>query len=528
MAAPLPELKRGRVVSRVIRAMRRARSVRIAAGFRLPRARRLGALMLSIGFLRAKRVGRPVRGAGAWGLLGALGAAMGIAVALAVASASPLSAQTPMDGTSRDIWGRAFAEVRAELGIDSLDRRFYRPTFSFAWPFSLVDEGRFKLDVSYLQRMNGDLEGVIDYWVRAGIEQRVSGAVSFEAVLNHFCRHLSSIANPYVLNLNELMARVVVRTEGWALGVGYGPFIGGSRGYDRLASFSLEAKPFLLEEASLAGEVKWVDFERFYYEGTLAVDLGGGLEIFARAAKHYDYPAAAYLGLRLRSDGPLGRYVGDFNATAGVYPYYGDHKLLALGTYRLGLVKDERRRFLATVDFQTPLLSGDGFFAQFWPDRMLHAVSAEYERVLPGGMRAAWYARYAIDMPVDKAVRFRSHTAVGLAVRNQSEFERLDKTLRFEAALGYDFAFKYDARLKLGAHARIGRGAVKAGGEFALEACSALQTGRARAFLSFGRTIETRPFVGIQKVAILAGLPAENSPFRQSLIFGVTFLKWMD
>jgi hypothetical protein len=131
-------------------------------------------------------------------------------------------------------------------------------------------------------------------------------------------------------------------------------------------------------------------------------------------------------------------------------------------------------------------------------------------------------------MPVDKAVRFRSHTAVGLVVRNQSEFERLDKTLRFEAALGYDFAFKYDARLKLGAHARIGRGAVKAGGEFALEACSALQTGRARAFLSFGKTIETRPFVGIQKVTILAGLPAENSPFRQSLIFGVTFLKWMD
>lgn len=463
-----------------------------------------------------------VRGAGA------LCAAASMGLALAAATAAPLAAQTPLDGTSRDIWGRALAEIRAELGIDSLDRRFYHPAFSFAWPFSLAGEGRFKLDVSFLQRMNGDLEGVIDYWVRAGIEQRVSRAVSFEAVLNHFCRHLSSIANPYVLNLNELMARVVVRTEGLTLGAGYGPYIGGSRGYDRLASFSLEAKPFLLEEASLAGEVKWVDFERFYYEGTLAVDLGGGLEIFARAAKHYDYPAAAYLGLRLRSDGPLGRYVGDFNATAGIYPYYGDHKLLALGTYRLGLVRDERRRFLATIDFQTPLLSGDGFFAQFWPDRMLHTAQAEYERVLPGGLRVAGYARYAVDMPVDKAMRFRSHTAVGLLVRNQPEFERLDKTLRFEAALGYDFAFKYDARLKLGANTRIGRGAVKAGGEFALEACSALQTGRAKAFLSFGKSIETRPFIGIQKVTILAGPPAADAPFRNSLIFGITFLKWLD
>jgi|GEM_PF-451148 len=454
--------------------------------------------------------------------------AVGLGLALAPAAASPLSAQTPLDGTSRDVWGRAMAAVRAELGIDSLDRRFYRPTFSFSWPFKLAGEGRFKLDVSYLQRMNGDLEGVIDYWVRAGVEKRVSGAVSIEAVLNHFCRHLSSVANPYILNLNELMARVVARMDGLTLGAGYGPYIGGSRGYDHLASFSLDAQPFLLEEASLSGEVKWVDFERFYYEGTLAIDLGGGLEIFLRAARHYDFPAAAYLGLRLRSDGPLGRYVSDFNATAGVYPYYGAHKLLALGTYRVGLVSDEKRRFLAAIDFQTPLLSGDGFFAQFWPDRMLHAVSAEYERTLPGGIRAAWYARYAIDMPVDKAVRFRSHLATGLLLRNQSEFERLDKPLRFEAALGYDFAFKYDARLKLGANTRLGRGGAKAGAEFILEANSAQQAGHARAFLSFGKTIETRPFVGIRKVAYLAGLPAEKSPFRNSLIFGVTFLKWMD
>ncbi len=317
--------------------------------------------------------------------------------------------------------------------------------------------------------MNGDLQGVIDYWVRVGAENRVwgddaGGSVSVEAVLNHFCRHLASIANPYVLNLNELMGRVVVRSGGAALGAGFGPFIGGSRGYGQLASFTLDAAPFLLPEASFAGELKWVDFERFYYEATLSVGLGGGAEIFLRAARHYDYPAAAYLGLRLRSNGPLSKHVGDFNATVGVYPYYDVHKLLVVGSYRLPILRGDDRRFLAAIDFQTPLLSGSGFWGQFWPDRMIHAASAEYERTLPGGMRAAWYARYVVDMPVDKAVRFRSHLATGLLLRNQPEFERLDKPIRFEVAAGYDFAFDFDARIKLGANARLGTGTGPGGG----------------------------------------------------------------
>jgi hypothetical protein len=466
---------------------------------------------------RRARAGEPARPAA-----GTVVIVLTVLTVLAASTPSRLQAQTTA------IWEKTQAEIAAELGIDNLDRRFYRPVFSFSWPFAIAGGGRLKLDVIYLQRMNGDLQGTIDYWVRVGAEKRVSDAVSFEAVLSHFCRHLSSIANPYVLNLNELMGRVVLRADGWTLGAGFGPYIGGSRGYDRLVSFSLDASPFLLPEASFSGEVKWVDFERFYYEATVAVGLGNGVEVFLRAARHYDYPAAAYLGLRLRSDGPLGRYVSDFNATAGVYPFYGTHKLLAAGTYRLMFVRREDRRFLAAIDFQTPLLSGDGFFAQFWPDRMLHAASAEYERTLPGGMRAAWYARYAVDMPVDKAVRFRSHLATGLLLRNQSEFERLDKPIRFEAAVGYDFAFDYDARLKLGANVKMPRGLAAAGAEFVLEANAERQSAHIKAFLSFGRTIETRPFIGIRKIIYLAGGPGASEAFRSSLIFGVTFLKWQE
>lgn len=458
----------------------------------------------------------------------------GLALAVAVATVFLLTVAPPAAGQdSSKARLLPQAEVKAELGIDSLDRRFYRPVFTFSWPAALLGGGRIKLEIDYLQRMNGDLQGVIDYWVRAGAEARISGgeegdSVSVEAVLNHFCRHLSSIANPYVLNLNELLGRVVVRSGGWALGAGLGPYVGGSRGYDHLASFTLDAAPFLLPEASFAGELKWVDFERFYYEATLSVGLGAGAEIFLRAARHYDFPAAGYIGLRLRSGGPAARQVGDFNATVGVYPYYDVHKLLVIGSYRLPILRRDDRRFLAAIDFQTPLLSGSGFFAQFWPDRMIHAVSGEYERLLPGGVRAAWYARYVIDMPVDKDVRFRSRLATGLLLRNQPEFERLDKPVRFEIALGYDFAFDYDARVKLGANAKLGRGPARAGAEFALEANAERQSAHAKAFLAFGREVEVRPFIGIRKIAYLAGGPPEPDPFRSRLTFGVTFLKWLD
>ncbi len=186
----------------------------------------------------------------------------GLALAVAVAAAFLLTVAPPAVGQDAPK-ARLLpqAEVKAELGIDSLDRRFYRPIFTFSWPVALLGSSRIRLEIDYLQRMNGDLQGVIDYWVRVGAENRVwgddaGGSVSVEAVLNHFCRHLASIANPYVLNLNELMGRVVVRSGGAALGAGFGPFIGGSRGYGHLASFTLDAAPFLLPEAIVRGRAE--------------------------------------------------------------------------------------------------------------------------------------------------------------------------------------------------------------------------------------------------------------------------------
>ncbi len=372
----------------------------------------------------------------------------------------PASAQT-----DEDAWTKSRAVVQTEIGIDSLQRRFYRPQFTLSWPLAVLGGSRAELDVSYLQRINGSQEGAIDYWVRGGLETRISDTVSFEVSLNHFCRHLTSVLNPYVLNLNELVGRFWVRRDDIELGLGYGPYIGGSRGYDDIMILDFNLPRLLIPELSLETEWKWANFRDVYYDAALSVGLTRGADIFIRATHHYAYPATAYIGLRFRSDGAIGRIVDKLDLEAGVYPYFNMHKLLVSGGYRLEFLHGPERRFFIDVDFRTPILSGSGFLGQFWPDHMLYDIAAQYERTLPGRLYGGWYARYFLDMPVDKALRFRSGLATGLALRNQPDFNRLDKPVRFEIAAGYDFVFAYDLRVRLGAQVKP-RGFIPAGSGF--------------------------------------------------------------
>jgi len=424
----------------------------------------------------------------------------------------------------RSEWTKPHASMQAEIGIDSLQRRFYYPRFSFDWPLALLSASRVSLDVSYLQRINGRQEGAIDYWVRGGLETRVADTVSFEVSLNHFCRHLTSVLNPYVLNLNELIGRVWVRRDDIELGLGYGPYIGGSRGYNDVMILNFNLPRLVLPELSLETEWKWVHSRDFYYDAALSIGLTRGTELFVRMTHHYAYPATAYFGLRFRSAGTIERIMDKFDLETGVYPYYNAHKLLVRGGYRLAFLDAENRRFFVDVDFRTPILSGSGFLGQFWPDHMLYDIAAQYERALPGGLLGGLYVRYFLDMPVDKALRFRSSLAMGLVLRNQPDFNRLDKPLRFDLAAGYDFVFAYDVRVRLGAQIKP-RGFVPLGADFRLDANKERQSVEFKVFGVLGKDFEARPFLGIRKITYLVGAPPPEL-FKNRLTAGVAFMKW--
>jgi len=411
-----------------------------------------------------------------------------------------------------------------EFGIDSLERKSYRPTWSFTFPVAFDGRSLAFADLSYWQRINGSLEGVVDFRLAAGLEHRLSSRLSVEASLNHFCRHLTSIRNSYVLNLNEAVGRVRIRGENASAGFGLGAYVGGSPGFSSLALFNLTVPGLLIDEMSLDAEIKWVNFSDILYEFGFAVELARGTEIFLRGVKTYELDAAAVLGLRFLSEGANVEHVDSFDLSAGAYPYYDTHKLLVLGNYRLAFLKDKDRRFFLDADFRSPILSGRSFLGEFWPDRMLYGLSAEYEKKV-GGLFAAAYARYLVDMPVDKAAPFRASLAAGLALRNQADFERLEKPVRFELRGGRDFKFAYDLGAKIGVNT-VAAKFVDAGAEFRVQANAERGEAEVLAFLEFGGDVAVRPFLGVRKISYLAGGPPPADAFKRKLTAGLSLYKW--
>ena len=92
--------------------------------------------------------------------------------------------------------------------------------------------------MTYYQRIEGNLQGKLDYWVMVGLEKKILKKNKFEIRLNHLCRHLSSLKEPKIFDLNEIFARIWMLNKMINLGLGGGSYTDGG-------SFT-----FNLEEAS--------------------------------------------------------------------------------------------------------------------------------------------------------------------------------------------------------------------------------------------------------------------------------------
>jgi hypothetical protein len=430
-------------------------------------------------------------------------------------------AQAPFSSRAEDeskLENRAALVV--EYGLDSLERRYYHPSFRFDFPFR---GGDLFSEVQYHSRMNGRLQGAIDYWVSAGIRTRPRDRLRLELRLNHFCRHGTVRDTPYVWNLNEVLGRAIILNRGrLTLALGAGAFIGGSEGYDHLATAGAEWRGLLLPELSLAAELKLVNFSRLYHELGFSLALNGALEIFFKNARHYEFPSMSYLGLRVRSR--EGESVGSFfdllQVRVGASPFHHLLKLEVEGGIKLEFFKSESRRVMVGFDFAAPILNGDGFFAQFWPWKMVYDIGLDYERRISPGLFAAWVSRYRLDMPVDSAEPFAASLFTGLALRNQPDFDVLDKDVRFEAAAGFDFkrGLEVSGRLGLGIwHGRGWQVLTEIGGQ--------ADGGRIRFDLrllaSGGRNVECRPYLGWTKDIGID--PTQETPGK--FLFGLGFFK---
>ena len=143
-----------------------------------------------------------------------------------------------------------------EIGIDSLERRYYRPAFKFSFQAAGTSSWRWNAGLMYEQRLNGRLQGALDFWLTTGLERGLGGPWNLEASVRHLCRHATSRENPVILDVNEVLGLVRLREKGVVLGLGFGSYVGKTGGFRHLAAADLLLSDVLRSGISFEGEVE--------------------------------------------------------------------------------------------------------------------------------------------------------------------------------------------------------------------------------------------------------------------------------
>jgi hypothetical protein len=409
------------------------------------------------------------------------------------------------------------ATLVLEYGLDSLERRYYHPVFRFDFPFKW---GKLFSEVQYHSRMNGRLQGAIDFWVNVGIVKTVREKLKLELRLNHFCRHETVRDTAYVWNLNEVLARAEVGDDKFNLALGLGGFIGGSEGYRGLATLSGAWNGFIIPELSFFAEMKLVNFARIYHECGFSLALNKSIDLFFKNIRHYEFRNASYIGLRYKSTANQDAVLDSMKLLVGASPFDDVFKLEVAGAFKFEFFANSSRRVVAEVDFESPILNGDGFFAQFWPGKMIYDIALDYEKKIGPRLFAAWINHYRLDMPVDDDLPFTASLFTGLALRNQPNFDEQKQDVRYEVAAGYDFkrGLEFNGKMGLGIWKN---NFIKIFTEMRTQVDAKRIRLDLRLQGSFGRPVEIRPYLGWKKDIGLD--PGQEVPGK--LLFGLGFFR---
>lgn len=431
---------------------------------------------------------------------------------LVLTTALPFQAQE----AGRPTAARPPAGMSLELGVGTGGRLYYRPRFHYAWNMAPAGATQIFADLGYVQRTNDVYEGPIDYSLALGLAQRLSQDFAIEVSYDHFCRHLLSQDNPYVLNLNEAVVKLRWRRGAFNLAVGYGRFVHGTPGFEDLAVVDAGLTPFLFSGLSLESRIKWVNGLDLYYDVRLALRIADHVSLFIRTAAYYRMSNETSAGLRFSTEASGRRLVDHLTLGAEAYPRFDEHKLFVSGNYWLELVRGTEARAYVDFGFGVPFPSGDGFFTEFYPELMAYTVSAVGERKL-GPLFGAVYVRASAELPADRALPFSKNFGTGLLVRNQLDFDRLEHPLRFELGAGWNDSHGYDLGLKLAVNSVFPGTTPNFGAEFWWGQDRDRTTTDLRAFAAFGRVVSIRPYVGGHWIKDSAG----TNP-RRKLALGLT------
>ncbi len=408
------------------------------------------------------------------------------------------------------------ASASLEAGVESAQRRYLRPRLRFEFPARI---GRVFTDLDFYHRTNGDLEGEIDFWLGVGLSRPLSSRSEIEALLKHFCRHKTSRGYPDVLDVNEVLVRYWHKAGSLRLGIGGGTYLGKSDDHDGLMVLSLSWPRIFSSELSAAVEVKWLDFKEILYDFELAVGLNSSVDLVARFTRHYVYPPTTYFGLRFNSADAEERYVGQFRFRSAFLPDDEARKVAASIEFGLNFFKTSRSQLLLTLNGDIPIERGKALLASFRPEEVRYQTDIVYERRVGPDLLAFGYGRYELRMPVDAAQKFDSSWGLGLGLKNQTYFKKLDRSFRYVVFGGRNYSHTYDIGLAVGLNT-TGK-PVNLGGDLQLEFRPDESRELYELFAETGSTAKVRSFLAFERISA----QTKDQSFSRFL-FGVELTAW--
>jgi len=408
------------------------------------------------------------------------------------------------------------ATASLEGGVESAQRRYVRPQLTFEFPLRF---GRIFTDLDYYHRTNGDLEGEIDFWVDIGLKSPLSPHSEMEVLLQHFCRHKTSLDYPVVLDINELLARYWYLAGSLKFGLGGGTYLGTSNHYDNLLVLNVAWSRIFRSELSVTAEVKWVDFQELLYDFELAIGLDSSVDLVARLTRHYVYPPTTYFGLRFNSHEAAEEYVDQFRFRGGFLPDDETRKVFAALEFNLHFFKTPLSQLLVILNGDIPIERGNTFLGTFRPEEIKYGADFVYERRVGPDLYAFGYGRYDLHMPIDAPQRFDSSFGLGLGLKNQTYFKKLDRSFRYVVFAGRNYSHSYDIGMALGLNT-TGK-TVNLGGDLQLDFRPGEFHALYELFAEFGKMPKVRPFLAFEQ--IVGG--AEEESFNRFL-FGLELHAW--
>jgi len=410
--------------------------------------------------------------------------------------------------------------IHVEFGMDSEKRGYYRPDFRFDLSLPCVN---LFARLYYHQFIDSGWRGRIDYWVFFGLEKYLANNLKVETSINHMCRHLTSIENPVVFNLNEVMVRLWLLNKHYKLGLGAGSYIGGTAVYRTILQLNSELPHLFGSELSMRGEIKIVDFKKVLHEIELYLSLNKSTDFFLKNERHYASENNTSIGVRTKSTGITERYIDSLRIATEIYPDHEDYKVAVKGNFKLSFFKSEKRKLLFSTDFIAPILKGESFLGDFNPEKMDYLFSAEYLFKLNKSLYLSCFGKYCLSMPVDRDERYSDSVATGVVVKNQVDFDRVERKVRFDIFCGYNFKHRFEVDLKLGAFFKKKAG-YNTGCDFRFNRNSEKRLMALKFFIDIGRDVTFRPFFGSEKLRYL--IPRQ--PTINKFFFGFALFRWHD